>query len=177
MYRKILATFLVMMCLMTTNVSAYVKYDRGMSTSTFTVNNRCTGDYKIAVDNAINEWNKVSVVTITQSSNSNNIIENATYEAEWAGYYTPSTHKKKRSFNIKLNNKHLDSRSFNTKQSVAIHELGHALSLADNPPETQSIMRYDRNRDTMIAPQDDDIKGVIEIYSSAKPGKPGKPNK
>jgi hypothetical protein len=58
----------------------------------------------------------------------------------------------------------LSNKTNNYKQSTIVHEFGHALSLADNPSEKQSIMRHDRNRNTIIKPQQDDIKGVKSYY-------------
>lgn len=66
-------------------------------------------------------------------------------------------------FHIELNRNILVNESSNCKRSVITHELGHALGLGDNPPETRSIMRYDRNRDTMFRPYPDDVRGV-EAY-------------
>jgi predicted Zn-dependent protease len=49
-------------------------------------------------------------------------------------------------------------------RGTAVHELGHALSLADNPPKSPSIMRYDRNRDLLISPTQYDKDEVKRIY-------------
>lgn len=68
------------------------------------------------------------------------------------------------SFTIKLNRRLLVNESDYFRQSVMVHELGHALGLGDNPPESPSIMRYDRDRNTMISPQQDDIDGVNYYY-------------
>ena len=94
-----------------------------------------------------------------------NVIYSGSYDDSWVGcysYYTKSGKTYK--FNIYLNDRLLKDKSNNYKQSVLVHELGHALSLADNPPEAQSIMRYDRNRNIMIVPQPDDIAGVKKQY-------------
>lgn len=50
-------------------------------------------------------------------------------------------------------------------QSVFVHELGHTIWLADNPITTSSsIMKYNRNRNTMTNPSAYDVEGVNMKY-------------
>ena len=51
-------------------------------------------------------------------------------------------------------------------QSCFTHELGHGLSLNDDPPTSanSSIMRHDRNRATVTTPQQYDINDVNAFY-------------
>lgn len=57
----------------------------------------------------------------------------------------------------------------NFRQSTAVHEIGHLLSLADNPDvETanDSIMSGNRDRTVVTTPQDFDIENVRFRYDS-----------
>ena len=87
----------------------------------------------------------------------------------WYGLYETKTLQyiswgRATKFKNTLNRTTLVSKSDNFRQSVIVHELGHALCSSDNPPESLSIMRYNRDRETCITPQQDDINGVITNY-------------
>ncbi|MGN7388786.1 matrixin family metalloprotease [Sporosarcina sp. SAFN-015] len=51
----------------------------------------------------------------------------------------------------------------NVAQSVAVHEMGHALGLSDLSSGA-SIMNHNRNRAVIITPQTDDLNGIRAIY-------------
>jgi hypothetical protein len=92
------------------------------------------------------------------------------YSQSWYGHH--SAHfvlGVVRSFTIQVNTRTLlaDSGSNYTKwcTSTVTHELGHSLSLADNPNTTAaSIMKHSRNRTTSQLPTSYDISEVERIY-------------
>ena len=86
---------------------------------------------------------------------------NAYYSPGWYEYVVAG---RATTFTIYLNDYNIEKKSDQYKQSVIVHELGHAFCLDDNPPESLSIMRYDRNREIIIIPQTDDINGVNAAY-------------
>lgn len=59
-----------------------------------------------------------------------------------------------------------DASTWNTfARSVVTHEFGHSLLLPDNPDTTSaSIMKHNRNRNTIYLPQTWDRNRVSEIY-------------
>jgi hypothetical protein len=70
------------------------------------------------------------------------------------------------------------------KQSVLVHELGHALCLDDDPYESDktigandSIMNYERDRTIVLVPKQDDVKGVTYAYTGDKAPGPNNINK
>ncbi|MGL5714033.1 MAG: matrixin family metalloprotease [Paraclostridium sp.] len=165
---KILAISLVSIGMMTTISSAYVLYSQGSTSASISIKNRCS--YSNVFKNSLSAWNATPTKAyIKEVVNSNTYAIDGVYGDEWYGTYTPTKLQniisgRATEFNIKLNRRLLVDKSDNFRQSVLVHELGHALCLGDNPPQTQSIMRYDRNRNTMIKPQQDDINGVNAAY-------------
>lgn len=57
-----------------------------------------------------------------------------------------------------------DDKTSTYKRSVANHEVGHAMSLADNNNVTYSIMNQNRNRTSIYVPQSADINAVTTVY-------------
>lgn len=146
---------------------AYLNQKFGWQSTSIPIRNATSSAYTTVVKNSIAAWNKAipGRINIYQSSSAQNTIYSGNYADSWIGYYSYYTRNGKTyKFNIYLNNRLLASKSSNYKQSTLVHELGHALSLADNPPTSPSIMRYDRNRNTLITPQKDDINGVKNFY-------------
>lgn len=147
--------------------NAYLNQNFGWQSTSIPIKNASSSSYKTVVNNSIAAWNNAipGEVNIYLNKKANNTIYSGSYADSWIGYYSYYTKKGKTyKFNIYLNDRLLANQSNNYKQSTLVHELGHALSLADNPPGVQSIMRYDRNRNTMIVPQQDDINGVKSFY-------------
>ncbi|MCZ4510737.1 hypothetical protein O3Q52_21600, partial [Streptomyces sp. ActVer] len=75
-----------------------------------------------------------------------------------------------RVFKIKANARTLErdsgSRMTEWCRSTTTHELGHALSLDDNPNTGRvSLMKHGRNRTTVQKPQPYDVSEVRRIYS------------
>lgn len=147
--------------------NAYLNQNFGWQSTSIPIKNATSSSYTTVVNNSIDAWNNAipGEVNIYLNKKANNIIYSGSYADSWIGRYSYYTKNGKTSrFNIYLNDRLLANQSDNYKQSTLVHELGHALSLADNPPGVQSIMRYDRNRNTMIVPQQDDINGVKSFY-------------
>lgn len=147
--------------------NAYLNHNFGWQSTSIPIKNATSSAYTKVVTNSIAAWNNAipGDVNIYLKKKTQNTIYSGNYADSWIGYYSYYTKKGKTyKFNIYLNDRLLANQSDNYKQSTLVHELGHALSLADNPPNVQSIMRYDRNRNTMIVPQQDDIDGVKSFY-------------
>lgn len=122
-------------------------------------------------DNARFRWNgAVSGVTFGKSNAAKNTMTAGRYSASWYGYYTATgPRNSSRTFTIQVNARTLsrDAGSNLTKwiASTTTHELGHALSLADNPNTSKSsLMKHSRNRSTIISPQSYDVSEVNRIY-------------
>lgn len=122
-------------------------------------------------DNGRFRWNSaVSGVTFGKSNAAKNTMTAARYSASWYGYYTAyGPRNSSRTFTIQVNARTLSRDAggnlSNWIASTTTHELGHALSLADNPNTSKSsIMKYSRNRATMISPQPYDVSEVNRIY-------------
>lgn len=146
--------------------NAYSNQPYGWKTTYIPIRDATSSQYTQIVKKSINAWNNaVPGVKFYFDKNAPNTIYSGNYKDSWVGYYSFYTKNNKTyKFNIYLNNRLLSKRSSNYKQSTLVHELGHALSLADNPPNSNSIMRYDRNRNIMITPTADDIAGVKKYY-------------
>lgn len=146
---------------------SYLNQNFGWKSTSIPIRNATSSSYTSVVKNSISAWNNSipGKINIYLNKNAPNTIYSGNYADSWIGYYSFYTKNNKTyKFNIYLNNRLLSKKSSNYKQSTLVHELGHALSLADNPPSSPSIMRYDRNRNTLITPQKDDINGVKNFY-------------
>lgn len=92
------------------------------------------------------------------------------YGQSWYGQHDPHGARNiNRTFTIKINIELLSARAGSNLEkwilSTTTHELGHALSLADNPNVGDaSIMKHDRNRTTSQLPTAYDIREVERIY-------------
>lgn len=171
--KKSTIAFLIVFCILLINsvsVLAYVTIDFGYISKEIPIENRTTS-YHYPFLNSISAWNNcgagVNIYTVPGSGN--NWITDEKIADTWYGMYEAKIRQyifwgRATKFKITLNRTTLVSQTDNFVQSVIVHELGHALCLGDNPPESPSIMRYDRDRETCITPQQDDIDGVIANY-------------
>ena len=164
---KLLSILIVLIfCMTVTSSNAYSNQPYGWKTTYIPIRDATSSQYTQIVKKSIKAWNNaVPGVKFYLDKNAPNAIYSGNYKDSWIGYYSFYTKRGKTyKFNIYLNNRLLSKRSSNYKQSTLVHELGHALSLADNPSNSNSIMRYDRNRNIMITPTADDIAGVKKYY-------------
>jgi len=128
-------------------------------------------------------WNATSTTTgtsISQTSSSSAIkkIQAGSWSTTWTGLYSPSGSRASRTFLIQLNADRIawiretypGSVSFGTWAAwTACHEMGHALSLADNPSgytSLTSIMKYPVSWATTLysTPRTHDINEVASYY-------------
>lgn len=121
--------------------------------------------YKYAMSYAMGSWNDASCdCTVSSSTGSANYLETYSTSTTTYGKYTPlalnsqSTHRATW-FKISFNSYYWPGMSLNSRNSVAVHEIGHAMSLNDLSSGT-AIMNNNRNRELMHDPQTDDINGV-----------------
>jgi hypothetical protein len=175
MKKKVVMLLLTMIFLLScTGITyAYTYYGSGHNIAHFHLQNDCTTTlYNTAITSSKSAWTNTSTPVYFLSSNDTDHyhgIENYSYADTTNAYYSPSWWEyiffgRATVFTIYLNDYKLSNATDNYRQSVIVHELGHAFCLDDNPAESPSIMRYDRNRETMIVPQQDDIDGVNEYY-------------
>lgn len=152
-------------------------YAGGVGTTQFNV--RMTGAlndvWRGYLGHSIDTWNATysqgtRVVIARNTTNSPRTMTAARYDEDWLGLYTPSGTRANRSFHIQANARTIALPTGGTVATwarwVTAHELGHALSLADNPGTSQaSIMKYPpSNSSPATTPRAYDISEVIRIY-------------
>lgn len=124
------------------------------------------------INNGIAAWNNsTAVVSIATSSSSSNTIEAAQYNDSWYGlttqtYNTTTGYTSK--YVIQINARTIKNAATNFSNfatSTVAHEYGHVYWLCDNPNTSKaSLMKYDRDRNTMTKPQQFDIDNVNAKY-------------
>ncbi len=146
-------------------------YDRGMALPSFAVKPYdYNSQWQGPMDRALSSWNVTPTpVWITKSSSAPNSIVAAQYPGvTWFGLYTPHGSKPGRYFDIKLNSLNLSKTTYYFDRfvtQVLVHELGHSLSLVDNPVTSQrSIMTYGLDHSLYYVPQQYDINDVNNYY-------------
>lgn len=147
-------------------------YSGGMPGRSFAVKPVGINDTWIGfLDTARGNWNSAGAgASITRSSSAAATFTAGRYSASWFGLYSPSGIRGiNRTFQIQVNARTLqESAGSNFTAwilSTCTHELGHALSLADNPNTTSSsLMKHSRNRTTVQKPQSYDVSEVKRIY-------------
>ncbi|MFI6862061.1 hypothetical protein ACIBKZ_19535 [Streptomyces sp. NPDC050421] len=147
-------------------------YSGGMPGSKFNVKAVGINDTWVGfLDTGRKNWNNAGAgASIGRKSNAKATFTAGRYNESWYGLYSPSGLRPiNRVFKIKVNAKTLarDSGSKMTQwcRSTSTHELGHALSLADNPKTSKaSLMKHSRNRTTVQKPLSYDISEVKRIY-------------
>jgi len=147
-------------------------YSGGMPSAHFYIKPYSYNDqWQPNLDRALTNWfNTPTPAWIQKSSSTSSWLTAAYYNDTWYGLYTPyGARNSSRYFHIQLNSRTIarDAGNFaNFVTSCFVHELGHGLSLNDDPPvgANSSIMRHDRNRNTMTTPQQYDINDVNNFY-------------
>ncbi len=149
-------------------------YDGGMPTPSFNV--QYTGvnqAWQQLFDEARNRWNQTKATAnlrIERNDKAQGTMTAAQYPRNWFGLYSPAGQRtSERTFSIYVNTITLKASSGSHFKewaaSTSTHELGHALSLADNPStDKPSLMKHSRDRTTTLAPQQYDIDEVRRIY-------------
>lgn len=164
----IVATF-ALTTLMSISVFAYSLISYGYVSKSIPIESRTS--YSSEFNAARWAWNNsvsgVSIYTVAGSGHSW-ITDDMTTET-WNGQYEAVSRQygfwgRATKFHITINRSICVNHGSNFKQSVICHELGHALSLDDQPNSSDCIMGYARDRDSMITPQQDDINGVNAAY-------------
>ena len=150
--------------------------DAGMPTRSFNVKTVGINDAWVEIfDTSRQSWNNAGAgVTIGRNASAPSTFTAADYPASWLGLYTPygSRHVDRR-FMIQINVRGLrqqvpgpHSKYLRWSRSVTVHELGHALSLPDNPATPlPSIMKYDVDRTKVTTPTVWDASQVRRIYT------------
>lgn len=147
----------------------------GMPTASWTISNYSYNDqWQPGMDLAVANWNAtLTPAEISKSATPKGTITAASYDDTWYGFYTSSGPRdSSRTFRIQLNARTIAaaqrSKGGTMKNWVAaifVHELGHGLSLKDNPNTTKtSIMKYRSNWSTLTSPATYDIADVNSTY-------------
>jgi hypothetical protein len=123
------------------------------------------------LDTGRSNWNGSGAGTsIGRSSSAASTFTAGRYDQSWFGLYQPyGIRGINRTFAIKVNARTLAASSGANMtawcRSTTTHELGHGLSLADNPgTSSASLMKHSRNRTTVQKPQTYDVSEVQRIY-------------
>lgn len=156
-------------------VPAYADYyDGGMPAKNFTVRYvNANSTYVGYFDTARSNWNNAPGgigVAIGKNTTANATMTAGNYTTQsWYGLYTPTNPRTiNRYFAIQINATTITRDSPNVPawiRSTTTHELGHALSLADNPNTTAiSLMKSNRDRTATQVPQAYDRSEVVRIY-------------
>jgi len=143
----------VLACVFLAAAPAHAVYTTtGMQSATF--NLRITGvnpTWDAYLTHGVTSWNgtcsSTMCVTISFNSSSPRTMTAGNYSETWWGEYQPGGWPWDRTFAIRANATSLSASTLSTMDNrskmTAAHELGHALSLADNPSTTSaSIMKY-----------------------------------
>lgn len=157
-----------------TTAPAYATYySGGMPKRSFSVKTvGINSEWVKYFDTGRKNWNSAGVgANIQRKSSAKPSYTAGNYSASWYGLYAPSGSRSNRSFQIKVNATTLwrDTKSIpkydKWVRSTTTHELGHALSLADNPNTSKvSLMKHSRDRSKVQTPQPYDKSEVKRIY-------------
>jgi hypothetical protein len=145
-------------------------YGGGMPSATFQIKPwSYNSTWQTPMNSALSSWNSASSkVNITKNSSSAAYVTAAQYSDTWYGLYSYSGIPVWRVFDIKLNSRTIAADASNVTnfiRSTFAHELGHSLSLADNPSTSSaSLMKHSRDRNTLYTPQTYDINDVNSFY-------------
>lgn len=122
------------------------------------------------VDTARGAWNTSSGSYIKRNSTAAPTFTAGNYTAQaWYGLYSPGAVGGSRSFTIFVNTHTLKqdagAKLYEWIISTSTHELGHALSLADNPQAARvSLMKHGRDRALVRKPTAYDVEEVGRYY-------------
>lgn len=146
-------------------------YSGGMPSRTFAV--RMVGINDTWVNcfwHGAGYYNGNAGARISQTPGAASTFTAGRYSQSWYGLYSPHGIRGiNRTFDIQVNARRLQedsgSNMTNWMKSTCAHEVGHSLSLDDNPNTTRaSLMKHNRDRGTMIYPQPYDLEEIERIY-------------
>ena len=144
-------------------------YSGGMPSRTFTVRPvNVNGTWVGYLDTSRGYWNSSGAGThISRTTTSASTYTAGRWNYSWAGRYTPIGSGSSRHFTLEVNVEYMESRAGSSLTrwilSTSTHELGHALSLADNPSTSQaSLMKYNRDPAKIYKPQPYDVSEVVK---------------
>ncbi|MFD7505634.1 hypothetical protein [Streptomyces sp. NPDC059850] len=149
-------------------------YSGGMPKRTFSVKTvGINSQWVKYFDTGRKNWNTAGVgANIKRKSSAKPSFTANRYSASWYGLYAPSGSRPNRSFKIQVNARTIDRDTGSISQydkwvrSTVTHELGHGLSLDDNPNTRKaSLMKHSRNRSTVQKPLAYDKSEVKRIYT------------
>lgn len=125
--------------------------------------------YRTTISDSISEWNSKSISPVnfyTKLDSNNAVYEYLTIGTGIYGVYIPrgvSGNPKHSStgFHIAFSKAMCEgfNKTWKTRQSVGVHELGHATGLGDLQSGS-CIMNQNRNRESIYIPKTDDVNGV-----------------
>lgn len=173
--RKLLVIMLVILAsasITTVSAAIYLNYgSKSPYINVLSYTNAYNDTWVSILDNGRSSWNTSSAkVTVTTTSSSANQIYAAQYADSWYGLatrlQTSGGYITKFKININARTIGNDAINFNNfARNVVAHEFGHIFWLSDNPTTSSaSLMRHDRNRNTMVGPQPYDIVNVNAKY-------------
>lgn len=145
-------------------------YSGGMPSATFSIKPwNYNSTWQSPLNSALASWNATSTpANITKSTSATATLTVSSTSDTWYGLYTPTGIWPFRSFTIKLNSRTIGADATNLSnfiKSAFAHELGHSLSLGDNPTtSSSSLMKHSRNRNTLYLPQNYDVAEVNAYY-------------
>jgi hypothetical protein len=141
-------------------------YSGGMPSATFSIKPwNYNSTWQTPLNAALASWNATATpANITKSTGATATLTVSSTSDTWYGLYTPTGIWPFRSFTIRLNSRTISADASNVSnfiRSSFAHELGHGLSLGDNPTTSApSIMKHSRDRNTLYVPQSYDITEV-----------------
>jgi hypothetical protein len=146
-------------------------YSGGMPSRTFNYRTHGINPTWVSIyDTANIRWNQRVSSHIGRSTSARADATAGSYSQSWYGQYSPhGVRAINRTFTIKVNVRTLSrdggSHFSDWCYSTTTHEIGHALSLTDDPhTSSASIMKHNRNRTTSQLPTSYDISEVNRIY-------------
>jgi hypothetical protein len=147
-------------------------YSGGMPGRSFNVKTSGINDTWVGFfDTGRARWNNSGAgASVGRSSSAAAVFTAGSYSGSWFGLYTPHGLRPiNRTFTIQVNSRTLLASAGSNYTawvlSSTTHEIGHALSLADNPNTTAaSLMKHNRNRTTSQFPTSYDVAEVRRIY-------------
>lgn len=118
------------------------------------------------IKNAVSAWNVSSAgVSITLTTNESPFKIYTISDSSSLAAASTRTNTTGTASEIRINLAKMPSNA-TEKSFIIAHEIGHLFYLADNPPETNSIMSYTLDKTTSYAPRAYDVSNVKKRYET-----------